>query len=110
MDLSRKNKILITAQLLMPPTSFAKFRDHFDGEYNELCKDVFEYTIRGMGDHAPIVHALNQVTGTFNCKCSCGKIEFRNVTLRSLWTEWSKHVQLEQLEEFKRRAATPGAA
>ncbi len=110
MNLSRKNKILITAQLLMPPTSFVKFRDYFDGEYDELCKDVFEYTIRGMGDHAMTVRGLNFETATFNCKCSCGQIEFRNVTLRTLWTEWSNHVQREQLEEFKRRAATTGAA
>lgn len=101
--INRKNKILTAVSLICRSSEFRKFEKYFEAEYDGLAADVFEFTIRGMGDHGTTIEKLDEASGTFDCSCACGRVRFDGVTLQTLWTKWSAHVHWSNLEELRRQ-------
>lgn len=101
--INRKQKILTAVSLICRPNEFQRFEKFFNAEYDGLAADVFEFTIRGMGDHAVTVEKLDLESATFDCSCVCGRARFDGITLQALWARWSAHVHLSNLEDLRRQ-------
>lgn len=101
--INRKQKILTAVSLICRPSEFQRFEKFLNAEYDGLAADVFEFTIRGMGDHATTIERLDQASGTFDCSCACGRARFDGVTLQTLWKLWSAHVHWSNLDALRRQ-------